>query len=308
MRLWEEGDFLGLLEEGRTIQGRLCKYHSSRHNDDDHLARNFAKLMFQGKTQSALQLLTDKAKGSILHLDSSVTSKDSEDCTVKDVLKSKHPPELPADPDVVITGEPPEVHPVVFDPIDASWIRSTSLRMRGAAGPSGLDAYAWRRLCTSFKSASHNLCHSLALTAKRLCTVLVDPGSISSLLACRLIALDKNPGVRPISIGDTARRIIAKAVLAVTRPDIQDAAGSVQLCAGQIAGVEAAIHAVCDCFSQNDTEAALFVNASNAFNSLNRNVALRNIRHVCPTISTILINTYRDPTNLFIDGDCLLSQ
>ncbi len=30
-------------------------------------------------------------------------------------------------------------------------IRSTSLRTKGAAGPSGLDAYAWRRLCTSFK-------------------------------------------------------------------------------------------------------------------------------------------------------------
>ena len=47
---------------------------------------------------------------------------------------------------------------------------------------------------------------------------LVDPCSVSSLLACHLIALDKNPGVRSISIGETARRIIAKAVLAVTRP------------------------------------------------------------------------------------------
>ena len=308
MRLWEDGEFLELLEEGRTIQGRLRKSHSHRHDDDDHLARRFANFMFQGKTHAALQLLSDKGKGSVLHLDSPISTKDSEHCTVKDVLKSKHPPGLPADPDVVIPEVPPDVHPVVFDPIDASLIRSISLRTRGAAGPSGLDAYAWRRLCTSFKSASQALCHSLALTAKRLCTVLVDPGSISSLLACRLIALDKNPGVRPIGIGDTARRIIAKAVLAVTRPDVQDAAGSVQLCAGQIAGVEAAVHAVRDCFGQDDTEAALLVDASNAFNSLNRSVALQNIRHVCPTISTILINTYRAPTDLFIDGECLLSQ
>ena len=27
-------------------------------------------------------------------------------------------------------------------------------------------------------------------------------------MASRLVALDKNPGVRPIGIGDTARRII----------------------------------------------------------------------------------------------------
>ena len=148
----------------------------------------------------------------------------------------------------------------------------------------------------------------MALTAKRLCTAFVDPKSISSFLACRLIALDKNPGVRPIGIGETAHRIIAKAALAVIRPDIQEATGSVQLCAGQIAGVESAIHAVHDCFSQEGTEAALLVDATNAFNSLNRNVALHNIRHVCPAISTILINTYRAPTDLFIEGECLLSQ
>ena len=114
--------------------------------------------------------------------------------------------------------------------------------------------------------------------------------------------------MRPIGIGETARRIIAKAILAVIKPDIQEAAGSVQLCAGQIAGVESAVHAVRDCFSQEGTEAVLLVDASNAFNSLNRNVALRNIRHVCPSISTILINSYRAPTDLYIEGECVLSQ
>ena len=36
--------------------------------------------------------------------------------------------------------------------------------------------------------------------------------------------------------------------------------------------------------------------------------ALHNIRHVCPSLATILINTYRAPSDLFIDGDVLLSQ
>ncbi len=82
-------------------------------------------------------------------------------------------------------------------------------------------------------------------------------------------------------------------------------AGSVQLCAGQTAGVEAAAHAVQKCFQQDETEAALLVNASNAFNSLNRNVALHNIRFLCPPISTMLINA---PTELFIDGDVIFSR
>lgn len=102
--------------------------------------------MFQGKTHAALQMLTDKGKGGILHLDSPVSTTDSKPCTVKDILRSKHPPGQPADPDIVIPDVPPDVHPVIFDPINATLIRSTALRTRGAAGPSGLDAYAWRRL------------------------------------------------------------------------------------------------------------------------------------------------------------------
>ena len=46
----------------------------------------------------------------------------------------------------------------------------------------------------------------------------------------------------------------------------------------------------------------------NAFNCLNWEAALHNIRHLCPSFSTILINTYRSPTELFVDGSTILSQ
>ena len=62
------------------------------------------------------------------------------------------------------------------------------------------------------------------------------------------------------------------------------------------------------CFQRYDTEAALLVDASNAFNSLNRDAALNNIRFLCPPISTMLINTYRAPTELFIDGEVIFSR
>ena len=69
----------------------------------------------------------------------------------------------------------------------------------------------------------------------------MDPSGLSSFLACRLIALDKCPGINP---SETAHRILAKAILYVTNTNIQEAAGARQLCAGQIAGIEAAIHSV----------------------------------------------------------------
>ena len=46
----------------------------------------------------------------------------------------------------------------------------------------------------------------------------------------------------------------------------------------------------------------------NAFNSLNRQVTLHNIRRLCAPIATILVNSYRAPTELFVDCDVILSQ
>ena len=40
----------------------------------------------------------------------------------------------------------------------------------------------------------------------------------------------------------------------------------------------------------------------------NNSTALRNILHLCPPLAKILVNTYRDDVQLFIDGDTLLSQ
>ena len=263
--------------------------------------------MFQGKTRAALRLLSDQSKGGILHLDDLVET-DEGQRKVKDILADKHPPGKPAHPDAIINEPLPDVHPVLFEPLDAAMIRSAALHTNGSAGPSGLDAFGWRRLCTSFKSSSSELCHSLALVAKRLCIELVDPTSIAPLMASCLIALDKNPGIRPIGIGDTARRIIAKAILNITRQDVQEVAGSIQLCAGQIAGIEAAVHAVHSFLQSDETEALLLIDANNAFNSLNRETTLHNIQRLCPSLATALINTYRAPSQLYVDGDVLLSQ
>ena len=262
--------------------------------------------MTSGKTKAALRLLSDQDKGRVLHLNDSVNLGEQ---TVRDVPITKHPAGQLTLPETLIQDhESTTIHPILFESIDASAIRSATLHTDGAAGPSGLDAHAWRRLCTSFHSASNDLCHSLAKLAKRLCTDLVDPLGLSSFTACCLIALDKDPGVRPIGICETARHIVSKAILHVIRDDIQEVTGSIQLCAGQTAGIESAIHATRLRFSSEETEGVLVVDASNAFNSLNRQAALHNIQKLCPAIATILINTYRDSAQLFVDGCTFFSQ
>ena len=94
--------------------------------------------------------------------------------------------------------------------------------MSGADGPSSADARDRRRCCCSFEKASDDLCDSLALVAKKICTKIVDPKGLFAFVAGRLITLGKNPGVRPIGVGEISRRIIGKAMLSVICHDIQD--------------------------------------------------------------------------------------
>ena len=61
-------------------------------------------------------------------------------------------------------------------------------------------------------------------------------------------------------------------------------------------------------FAGDDTEAVNLVDVSNAFNILNRQVALLNCEVICPSMSPILINTYSSDSWLFVDGQCMLSK
>ena len=95
---------------------------------------------------------------------------------------------------------------------------------------------------------------------------------------------------------------MGKCVTKVTKPDVIDASGSLQVCAGHKSGSEAAIHAMRELFEHDNSDAVLLIDASNAFNSLNRAAALHNIRVLCPSIATYAINTDREPARLFIVG------
>ena len=150
---------------------------------------------------------------------------------------------------------------------------------------------------TSFGS-SDDLCNSLACVAQQLSSTYVNPGGISSLVACRLITINKQPGIRPIGIGEVVRRIISKAILLVVNDDVKEAAGSIQLCAGQQSGCEAGVQIMRKCLNDQENDAILLVDASNAFNTLNRKAALINIHSICPSIAVILTNVYRGHVEL----------
>ena len=125
-----------------------------------------------------------------------------------DELLKKHPKSQPAHSAALQSdGCNDQFHPVIFEGLDL-YCCSSYLWCSWALRIGCLQLETPLYL---FQGASDDLCCSLALVVRRLCTSCVDPDGLVALVACHLIALNKNPGIRPIGVGEMVRWIIAKA-------------------------------------------------------------------------------------------------
>ena len=207
---WKEGAFDELLEECRTIQARLTNRHWAK-GESGRTASTFEKLVSEGNIKAATRMITEQGSSGPIPL----SHLQSDGRTTKDHLHDKHPDPNPISSEALYEGPVRSSlnHPVIFTAITAETIRRTIQQMSGTAGPSGLDVRDWKRLCYSYNQASNDLCEAIACLCKRLCTEFVDPVGIEALVSCRLIALDKCPGIRPIGVGECLRRLIGRAVI-----------------------------------------------------------------------------------------------
>ena len=94
----------------------------------------------------------------------------------------------------------------------------------------------------------------------------------------------------------------------MVKSDALEVAGSVQLCAGQEARCETAIHAMRAILEGEHTQAVILVDAQNAFNLLNQQLALLNIHHICPSIALVLAYLYRRDANLYVQKETVQSS
>ena len=82
-----------------------------------------------------------------------------------------------------------------------------------------------------------------------------------------------------------------KTIAGFSKEEIKEAAGPLQVYAGHSAGSEAAIHAMSQVFVEEGKDGILVIDANNAFNQMNRSVAitLHYIQITCKEMSLYII-------------------
>ena len=297
LKLWTEGKINSLLAEGREIQKRLTAALKKKQESKE---KAFCRLMLVGKVGPAMKFINNE--------DAIIGVHPLND-EIKKLLEEKHPKGRDVDEGILLPHTTPDPLPVIYEEIDAEKVFKAAQKPQGSGGPSLMDGDGWKHiLCSkSYGNASTNLCQAIAELAKKLCREEIHPDSLHEYVACRLIPLNKGddkwgkPGVRPIGIGEILRRIVGKVVVDNLRDDIIKAAGPLQTCAGLKAGIDASIHSMRNIFQDDSTEAILLVDAENAFNNLNRQAALHNIRELCPSFYRYLANTYQLPARMIVN-------
>ena len=302
--LWSQDKFDLLVQEACRCDRPFQSRRRSGRSTDDHTERVFTRLMLFGRVRAAMRWLTSRSKGHVLAPTDVVSfpvNNSVQSMSVIDALKTKHPqPSLPHSSTLL----PSSLLPLLED-IDAAGthVAFVARRIQGSAGPGGCDSSHWHNVLLRFGSHSRRLCDAVATLIRYLSNSIVDSAQIQALMTNRLIALDKSPGIRPIGVGETLRRIIGKVVCLLTRDDAETVCGATQLCAGLKCGVEGAIHAASDLFESSDeSHGMLVMDAKNAFNSINRLSLLWNVRVLWPRASRFIFNTYRGWASLIIKG------
>ena len=194
--------------------------------DGKYISKTLAHFIELGNINRALQFLSENPES-------------REWCIRFQELNLRHP-EASLKYDGFLLSDPvSEVPDLIFDNIMKNLSKKqqypkSSNKKKRYSRPSKYDGDDWQQILGSNTFGKHNikLCKSLAqMTSLPHAKHLSDCKSLEDLLSF---------GIRPIGKREVLRQI--------TKKDVVQAAGSLQLCTGQKAGVESVVHSTIDLF------------------------------------------------------------
>ena len=233
--------------------GTGCGVRRKENKTDTSTAKKFDAMVKDGNLGAAMRFVEQKSGGGgggklYRHDDTDTKTGDQ----VIDVLRGKFPePVIPEashfDPST--SGPPDDTPPVYLSEED---ILLRAKKLKSAAGMDGVDGQTARYWITSFGDRSKRLREALARIAMLLANGSPQYAMYRALNDARMLAADKEPGVRPLACGCIWMRLMAGAVIdSGLKVQARDACGNVQLCAGLGAGIEGNLYAVKRIFPQS---------------------------------------------------------
>ena len=172
------------------------------------------------------------------------------------------------------TGCPPELTPVDITDDTGTAVAG---RISGGARPRGTDSVSLQHWLLRFCAASAELRLIVGDFVEWLGNGRPPWAAYRTLMSCRLIALDKQPGIRPVGVGETWRHIMAKCLLKVAGTEAKTTCGTTQLAGGLETGIEGAIHVMrvlWEDYKKEEDWGFLLIDARNTFNEEKRTAML----------------------------------
>jgi hypothetical protein len=228
---WLDGKYKMLVETAERDMATSLK-SVQRNMNSEQRNKIFNTKLLKGEVRAAVRFLCDNNKGGIL-LPTDTTEDKVHGVpvprTVFDILQDKHPDARPpTKTELHAFNETPDLASSI---ISEDVVEKVAKDLSGGAGLGGAEGASLRDWLTMHKQASKSLQRSLAKLTTRLHNELVSWPTIRALRAGRLIALDKQSGVRP-----------------------KEVCGIDQLAAGLESGIEGAIHSMNDLWDQYNQE------------------------------------------------------
>ena len=206
-------------------------------------------------------------------------------------------------PAAVTPLAPPTTPTSVHLTVDVSEVTKAifSFPPGSGGGPDGLRPQHLKDLTSKATgTAGTGLLTSLANLVNKIFSGSVPTEVLPILFGASLIALEKKGGgIRPIAIGCTLRRIIAKLGCRSVLQDLGLHLRPHQMGFGTPSGTEAIVHATQNFISCKTSGVILKLDYANAFNSVFRSQILHVARDHVPHLYPFILQSYGSPSRLF---------
>jgi len=213
-------------------------------------------------------------------------------------LQGKHPP---AHPDSSIPS-PPVVTPNSITVTVEDVVRAIRSFPNGSAGgPDGLRPQHLKDMLNTSNGEESSFLSALAAFSTLVLEGRVPPPVRPFFFGANLVALGKKGGgVRPIAVGCSLRRLVAKIAGNMVVEEMASLLSPRQLGYGIRGGAEAAVHATRQYLNNLEPDHAVVkLDFKNAFNSVRRDKMLDAVQVLAPKIYPFVHCVYSSPSSLF---------